>query len=60
MDMFCNSSIVYHVESILEMQVMMIVVVYYLNYIWKDKRFYDHNHQVENVNLTDVTQIQKT
>lgn len=40
MDMFCNSSIVYHTESILEMQLMMLALVYFLNIAWVDKRNY--------------------
>jgi hypothetical protein len=35
MDMFCNSSIVYHTESILEMQIMMLSVCKYLHTYWK-------------------------
>ena len=40
MDMFCNSSIVYHTESILEMQLMMLGLTYYLNWLWAEKRVY--------------------
>ena len=38
MDMFCNSSIVYHTESILEMQIMMLLVCNGLHVYWNKGR----------------------
>jgi len=40
LDMMQNSSIVYHTESILEMQVMCLVSLYFVNEWWKAKKGY--------------------
>lgn len=55
MDMFCNSSIVYHTESILEMQVLMLCFTYYFNSVWSDTRNYGVSSKKEidpTLNLT--------
>lgn len=67
MDMFCNSSIVYHTESILEMQILMLCLTYYLNNAWStfEKRNYgslaraefDITFQIDKEGFTKVLMI---
>lgn len=40
MDMFQNSSIVYHTESILEMQIISLISVFVLYEFWKEQMQY--------------------
>jgi len=40
MDMFQNSSIIYHTESILEMQILCLLSIIYINKFWNEYRHY--------------------
>jgi hypothetical protein len=47
MDMFQNSSIIYHTESILEMQILCLISIIFINNMWNDFRKYGKLSKVD-------------
>ena len=52
LDMMQNSSIIYHTESLLEMQILCLVVCFVLNRKWKDNLGYGVSSEAEDHGMT--------